>query len=172
MTAEYIGEYAEGCLEGKSAKEMEVHMASCPACAAEMVSYTKLIDAASSLTVEDPGAEFWKSYLPKLRKKLLIQTPWYAFLRKPLTASISLALLLLILLAPFGAGRMRRLARVRNAGLVTEESAVRKASSNPEWFAAAIEEYQLLSDASNVAEVLSSEEKDRLVAEMTADLMD
>ena len=168
----YIGEYAEGCLDAKTAGEIEAHLASCRACAAEMSSYEKLVNAAVSVKYGDPGAKFWQDYLPKLREKLSVKPPWYDFLRRPLAASVSLALLLLMVLAPLAAGRIGRIVKVRKAGAITEETVVKRINSNPEWLAAAIEEYQLLSDASNVAEILSLEEKDRLVAEMTADLMD
>ncbi|GEM_PF-6389474 len=168
----HIEQYAEGCLRAETASEVKSHLASCGKCASELKAYRKLLNFAAEIRVSDPGKEFWDNYLPNLREKLSAPAPWYNFLKKPLTASVSVVLLLLIVLAPLAAGRISRAVRVRKASAASLETVMGKISSNHEWFAAAIEEYQLASDASNVSEVLSSEEKDRLVAEMTAELMD
>ncbi len=172
MAGKYTAQYAEGFLEEKTAVKFEAHLVACAKCAAELKSYREMINAAATLKAADPGKEFWDGYLPKLREKMLMRSPWYNFLVKPLTASVSVLLLLLIVLAPLAVGRISRAVRVRKASAASLETIIGKMSSNPEWFAAAIEEYQLTSDASNVSEVLSAEEKDRLLAEMTAEMMD
>ena len=171
-TRKYLVQYAEGCLDARTAREAEYHLAYCPKCASELASYRKLVSAAAAIKAEDPGKEFWQGYLPSLREKLAVNPPWYDFFKKPIAASVSFALLLIFALSPLAAGKISRIARVRRASAITVESVVKKIGSNPEWLKAAIEDYQLASDASNVAEVLSSEEKDRLVAEMTAEMMD
>ncbi len=172
MAGKYIEEYAEGCLEEKTAAKVKSHLASCAECAAELKFYRELIDTAGTIGVSDPGKEFWAGYLPRLREKMSVPSPWYDFLRKPLTASVSVILLLLMILAPLAAGRISRAVRVRKASTASLEAIIGKMSSNPEWFATAIEEYQIGSDASNMSEILSAEEKDRLLAEMTSELMD
>ena len=70
LVEKIIPAYIEGTLSPKRSNQLELHIDDCPQCQKELQTFEETIHHASSLPVEYPTPEAWKTFWPTLRVRI------------------------------------------------------------------------------------------------------
>ena len=107
-----ISDYIDDTLSGVSRQEIEMHLAECPDCTAEVEATRKLVGGLSSLSCSENPVDCWAGVKEKIARRRMVRPWWSGGLFRPAYAAPAFALVAILaflliwpLRGPFGTPR-------------------------------------------------------------------